>query len=282
MISKKELQYVGGYPNKVPFPGKNYAISVMEYLKKCLEVYKDVYSNKTFSFIFSDGEEINFALLNKNLCHLLGIDFKDLTNDDASETMQDVLGFNKDERKTSFDVLARIIDRADDVIENDSIPSNYKIMNYYKSLTKSEMFLKLSKFDKFNFGCIKLGGGGYESFDSNLFGPQSTKFLFTQSNEAVAPYFMMGLKYDEQCGHFIPETLIAPSDFTKFFREQELVIPTQILIDNLDNLSKINATSEEKLALLNLYKFIINTYKLNSRINIFSDYESVLSSGKQL
>ena len=66
------------------------------------------------------------------------------------------------------------------------------------------------------------------------------------------------------------------------FREQELVIPTQILIDNLDNLSKINATSEEKLALLNLYKFIINTYKLNSRINIFSDYESVLSSGKQL
>ena len=55
MISKKELQYVGGYPNKVPFPGKNYAISVMEYLKKCLEVYKDVYSNKTFSFIFSDG-----------------------------------------------------------------------------------------------------------------------------------------------------------------------------------------------------------------------------------
>lgn len=282
MISKKELQYVGGYPNKVPFPEKNYAISVMEYLKKCLEVYKDVYSNKTFSFIFSDGEEINFALLNKNLWHLLGIDFKDLTNDDASETMQDVLGFNKDERKTSFDVLVRIIDRADDVIENDSIPSNYKIMNYYKSLTKSEMFLKLSKFDKFNFGCINFDKKTYESFDSNLFGPQSTKFLFTQSNEAVAPYFMMGLKYDEQCGHFIPETLIAPSDFTKFFREQELVIPTQILIDNLDNLSKINATSEEKLALLNLYKFIINTYKLNSRINIFSDYESVLSSGKQL
>ena len=217
----------------------------MEYLKKCLDVYKDVYSKKTFSFIFSDGEEINFALLNKNLCHLLGIDFKDLTNDDASETMQDVLGFNKDERKTSFDVLVRIIDRADDVIENDSIPSNYKIMNYYKSLTKSEMFLKLSKFDKFNFGCINFDKKTYESFDSNLFGPQSTKFLFTQSNEAVAPYFMMGLKYDEQCGHFIPETLIAPSDFTKFFREQELVIPTQILIDNLDNLSKINATSEQ-------------------------------------
>ena len=51
MISKKELQYVGGYPNKVPFPGKNYAISVMEYLKKCLEVYKDVYSKKTPSIL---------------------------------------------------------------------------------------------------------------------------------------------------------------------------------------------------------------------------------------
>ena len=39
MISKKELQYVSSYPRAVPFPGKNYAINVMEYLKKCLETY---------------------------------------------------------------------------------------------------------------------------------------------------------------------------------------------------------------------------------------------------
>ena len=72
-----------------------------------------------------------------------------------------------------------------------------------------------------------------------------------------------------------------------------LIIPkkhfTNLSDIDLDTLNHINKVSKnmykllkEKLALLNLYKFIINTYKLNSRINIFSDYESVLSSGKQL
>ena len=72
-----------------------------------------------------------------------------------------------------------------------------------------------------------------------------------------------------------------------------LIIPkkhfTNLSDIDLDTLNHINKVSKnmykllkEKLALLNLYKFIINTYKLNSRLNIFSDYESVLSSGKQL
>ena len=67
MISKKELQYVSSYPRAVPFAGKNYAINVMEYLKKCLETYKEVYADKTFSFIFSNGEEIDFSLLASDL-----------------------------------------------------------------------------------------------------------------------------------------------------------------------------------------------------------------------
>lgn len=282
MISKKELQYVSSYASAVPFPGKNYAINVMEYLKKCLEIYKEVYADKTFSFIFSNGEEIDFSLLNRNLCHLLGVNFKSLTSDDAKETMEEVLGFKKDERKTSYEVLSRIIDRADDVINNDADFKKYKIMNYYKSLAKSEMFLSLSAFDKFNFGCINFDKSTFAENAQSNFTPASTKFLFTQSNEAVTPYFMMGLKYDEGCCMYVPETLIAPDNYAKFFLNQELVLPTQILIDNMKNLNKISATNEEKLALLNLYKFIINTYKTNSRINIFSDYESILSGTKQL
>ena len=93
---------------------------------------------------------------------------------------------------------------------------------------------------------------------------------------------MMGLKFDEGCGMHVPETLIAPDNFDKFFLNQEFILPTQILIDNKEILNKISASNEEKLALLNLYKFIINTYKTNSRINIFSDYESILAGTKQL
>ena len=282
MISKKELQYVSSYPRTVPFPGKNYAINVMEYLKKCLETYKEVYADKTFSFIFSDGEEIDFSLLSRNLCHLLGIDFKGLTSEYAEVAMEEVLGYKKGDKKNSYEVLGRIIDRADDVINNDANPKKYKIMNYYKSLAKSEMFLSLSAFDKFNFGCINFDKSTFENNIQATFGPGSTKFLFTQSNEAVTPYFMMGLKFDEGCGMHVPETLIAPDNFDKFFLNQELVLPTQILIDSKENLNKIFASNEEKLALLNLYKFIINTYKTNSRINIFSDYESILAGTKQL
>ena len=278
MISRKELEYVNSYAKNAPFPGVNYATSVMDELIKAYELYKQVYMDKDFSFTFSNGEEINFELFSKNLAHMLGIDFKSLTSDAMAETVYRVLGICNWEHLNSFEVLTRILERADDVIENDSDPKNGRIMNYYKSMIKSAIFLQLSEFDKFNFGCINFNSNIYNSNNDSSFFAQSTKLLFTQSHEAVTPYFMMGLKYSENDRKYIPETLFAPENFETFFYGQELVLPTQILSSKEDGLVKITATNEEKIHLLNLYKSIISSYQTNSNINIYSDYENMLSS----
>ena len=71
-------------------------------------------------------------------------------------------------------------------------------------------------------------------------------------------------------------TLFAPSDPTKFFDNQEVIIPTQILISDNDILTRVNATPNEKIQLLTMYKNIINTYGLTFNLNIFGDYQAVL------
>ena len=279
MISRKELDYVNTYARFAPFPGVNYASQVMDELIKAYNLFNEVYLNKEFNFTFSNGEEINFELLNKNLAHLLGIDFKNLISEPMSYTLYDVLGFYYNEPKSSFEVLKRIIERADEVIKNDSNPRSFKILNYYKCMIKSAIFLQLSQFNQFNFGCINFDREKYNAISNNGndFTPQSTKMLFTQSNEALTPYFMMGIKKEEN-GKYIPETLFAPINFADFFRQQELVLPTQILACTNFELNKMVATNEEKLHLLNLYKSIIGTYGTESFINIFSDYENLLVS----
>lgn len=276
MISNKEMEYVNTYARYAPFPGGNYASSVIDELIKAYNLFNEIYLDKEFNFIFSNGEEINFELFSRNLAHLLGIDFKNIVSDPMEETINRVLGFDYLEKKNSFEILKRIIDRADEVIKNDSVPQNFKILNYYKCMIKTAIFLKLSQFDKFNFGCINFNKELFSSEINNGFLPNSTKLLFTQSNESLAPYFMMGIKMDG-CGKYIPETLFAPLNFYDFFKKQELVLPTQILACTNFELDKMVATNEEKLNLLNLYKSIINTYNTESYINIFSDYENLLT-----
>lgn len=280
MISKAELQYVNAFARNAPYPGDEYALIVMENLKKAYDMFITNYANKKYNIILSDGEEIVFEILTKNLAHMLGIDFKNLTSEFMTQTLDRVLEFEEYEKPSSIDLLSRILLKYEDVIKNDSMPRNYKIINYYKVMIKCAVFTKLLEFDKFNFGCINFRKNIYENKNNEVFNPQSTKFFFTQSDEVMTPYFMMGLKQDEFLDTYIPETLFASSDYWKFFYDQELVLPVQILINDNESLTKIQATNEEKINLLNMYKSIITTYNTNSSINIFSDYQSILMENK--
>ena len=80
---------------------------------------------------------------------------------------------------------------------------------------------------------------------------------------------------------YIIETSIAPVDIKPYFQNQEIVIPTQILKDTNRELTKINATPTQKKALLKEYRSIITEYGINNRINIYSDYLSMLSEEEQ-
>lgn len=89
---------------------------------------------------------------------------------------------------------------------------------------------------------------------------------------------MMGIKkVENQDSEYIVNILLAPSYPKKFFANQEVIIPTQILVSDNDNLKKIQAIASEKLRLLTMYKSIINEYNIPNRINIYGDYEATLN-----
>ena len=254
MISKVELQYVNKYARQVPYPGDNYAMDVMDKLIKAFNLYKDKYQDKTYSLILSNGEEFEFAILPKNLCHMLGIDYKNIISEPMLETRENVLDMRFNDQVTSYDLLMKILDKADEVIKNDSIKSNYKLLNYYRILIKCSIFMKLSDFKSFNFGFINFDKMILFNSTEKVFKPNSTKIIFTPSDDALIPYYMMGMVHDNIDNIFIPETLFASPEYVDFFINQELVLPIQLLINDNDNFSKIIATPEEKLNILKMYK----------------------------
>lgn len=113
MISNAELQYVNSYARYAPYPGKDYAINVMDSLQEAYNLFMKIYNDKRYSLILSNGEEIDFEIQSKNLCHMLGIDFQNLRSEAMEYTMDEVLGFSSYNKPTSIDLLTRIIDRAE-------------------------------------------------------------------------------------------------------------------------------------------------------------------------
>lgn len=291
MITSKELQYVNSWAQKTPMPGVEYSAKVMKEMKTCYELFNKLYKNKEYNFIFSNGEEIGFEILSKNLCHMLGVDYKNIKSEYFGEYRKRVFGTENSDF-TSYELVELLLENGDKIIENDNdISVREKVINYYKSGIKCQIFKKLSDFDKFNFAAINYNPGD-EKYDY-----ENQKLLFVPSNEAVCPYFMIGIATDKEVvnqetveeeksssqyeqeftiSKYHVNTLFAPINPKNFFDNQEVIIPTQILVSDNNILSRLNATPNEKIQLLTMYKNIINTYGLTSNLNIFGDYQAVL------
>lgn len=301
MISKKELGYISGWANRVPYPGDDYAEEAMEKLKQAEKLFKEIYANNKYNITLSNNEEIELEIKEKNLAHMLGIDFKNLSQDLFADFRKNVLDIAPEEYLNSYTLLQRIIENSDKVINYDKTSDYLKILNYYKVSVKSDILFKLGNIADFKFGCINFDKNEFLK-NSNVpnYNSNSTKFLYVPSEEPVSPYFLMGIldssivtknyyqeenndeSYDEneliiKNYPYIVETSIAPDNIKPYFQNQEVVIPTQILKDTNKELIKINATPAQKKALLKEYHSIITEYGLNNRINIYSDYLSMLS-----
>ena len=81
MITGKELKYVTYWSSKTPYPGVAYAEQTAEKLLKAVETYEQFYMDRQYDLILSNGEQLEFEINCKNLCHMLGIDYKNLSND---------------------------------------------------------------------------------------------------------------------------------------------------------------------------------------------------------
>ncbi len=277
MITLNELKYVNTWTSKCPYPGIECATLAAKKLVESYEEYKKHYLDKTYSIILSSGEEFDFKIHDKNICHMLGIDYKNLIGEYFNLFRNEVLGISMVPK--SYDLLKVIIDNIDEVLKYDE-KTNGKVLNYYKLMIKNSIFEKLSDFSRFNFGVLNFDKSKYPSTAKF----NSTRFLYVQSNEIVAPYFMMGIINDAKPGEeaedenkYAVETLFAPNKPYEFFLSSEAAIPTQIQIDTGEKLIKKEASASEKLALLNQYKLIISQYNLPNNLNISGDYEAILA-----
>lgn len=292
MITSKELRYVTAWANKTPMPGIEYSLNVLKNIKECYDIYNEKYKDKEYSMIFSNGEELDFEILSKNLCHMMGIDFKNIKSDYFMDYRRDVFGTSASDM-SSYELLELIIENMEKVAEFDNDPNNKaKAINYYKSAIKCGVFSRFSDFKEFNFAAINDDSSNYHC-----------KFLFLPSNESVAPYFLMGIRKNkenitfdelsdenresEDCdsfdendvsnGKYYVFSLLAPTNPVEFFDGKEVIIPTQILVSDNDSLTKIFATPDEKIGLLTMYENIVNRYNIANKINIFGDYSVMLN-----
>ena len=117
MITQKELQFVELWASKIPMPGIEYSREVMNEIKKSYETYNELYKDKEYNFIFSNGEEINFEILTKNLCHMLGIDYQNIKNECFSDYRLNVLKTNSS-NLSSYELLELLI-------ENMAVPLSF-------------------------------------------------------------------------------------------------------------------------------------------------------------
>lgn len=274
MITLKELSNVNKYPRLAPFPGEEYAKEAFARMQEQLRLYETYFKGKEYSIIFSDGEEIDFKILEKNICHMLGIEYNNffMDGDYYNYFLSNVLNINT--KPTSYEWAKFILDAWEDVINYDKCSNGPRAINYFKCKIKCSIFEKLFELEEFNFGKLQTTDG--------------TKLLYTQSNEPISPYFCIRLK-QEDCSEptdnssYIINSLLAPliNELELYFKE-EASIPTQIMVDNNNTVSRKEATPQQKIYLLNQYKSIILGCNGTNNLNIYGDYIASLSQATNI
>lgn len=117
MITAKELSFISSWESKAPYPGIAYAEKAADNLKTAFEDFNKFYRNKEYDIILSNGEQVLFEILSKNLCHMFGVDYKNLSSDYFQRFREEVLGIYGSVQ--SYTLLEEIINHIDDVLKYD-------------------------------------------------------------------------------------------------------------------------------------------------------------------
>lgn len=262
MINSNELFYVDKSVKKTPFPGKEYAIETMDMLNEAYQMYKDIFMDNEYKLKLSNGEIIDFKIHEKTLASLLGLETQYLISEPMQMTIENILGMDFNNKKRAFDYLRRIIERAEDVIKNDSKDYNPKILNYYRVMLKSIIFLGLPGFDKFDYGIIE-----NKNLEHCVNGYNS-KYFYVKSNEQLTPYFLMSLRFDIHEGVYVPTTILAMRNIGGFIDKNEFLLPLSLTTKYYGNIGRIEATPIEKIKLLSQYRDEINKHHANTKVNL--------------
>ena len=259
MINEDELKYICEKASNAPYPGDDYAFETINTISRALAIYKRRYEGKKYILSLSNGEEIFFEIKPNNLAHLLGVDFKNmLTCDNLRPLLGSVLDFKNIDDINSYELLSRIVCNGNKVICHDEVNSN-KLLNYYKIMIKTSCFLELTSFDQLLFGVVNFDKGKYEMINNCKYSPMATKYIIS-INEKNFPHSMMGLKNNHEKKAMIPETFIVSNHLENYLIEQELLLPTNLLVADKYDFKEYTSTREDRIRILNLYKEMLQKY----------------------
>lgn len=302
MIQSYELDYVSMWPNKVPYPQSDYIEQTKKAFFNAFNLYMDLYKGIKYNICFSNSTEINLEIFEHNVAHMLGIDCSNIKSTFHDTFRSSVLDINPSYNIPTFHLLKKIIDNFDNIVEYETTGNKTKILNYYRIFIKSCIFERLVNLSNFNYICINFDKNEYANNCGANCNFNSTKFLAIESEETCAPYFLMGILEDSkkntiirngdadtseifdnrpQSNSYAVETLIAPRNAKDFIANQEVILPTHLVYSRDGGLKRTEATPEQKLALLKMYKSMLDKYCLNtSRIDLSGDYGLLL--GKEI
>ena len=269
-MTKEELFYANKPAINAPYPGDDYAYETINKISYALIMFRMKYEGKYFNISLSNGENLNFEIKGCNLAHLLGIDYKMLCSKYMKPLIHNILDISDGYKINSLVILNRIIENADKVIANDEI-NPIKLLNYYKIMLKASSFIKFTGFDTFNFGVIDFNKKMYNNIVTKSTSSASTKYVFSKGDSKLIPYYMMGFKYDENFDIMVPETFIAPDNFSDYLYAQQLLLPLELSISNGYKSYENKATINDKIKILNFYKSLVEKYQTDTYINGFRE-----------
>lgn len=302
MIHKREFEYVGMWARDVDYPPNDYILRTQEELERVTKLFDEQYKKIKYSICFSNSTELELEILEKNVAHMLGIDYKNLNSAYHSRFRKEVLDIEPGQHIKSYTMLKKIVETFSKMVDFER-RTGIKILNYYTVQIKSAIFEKVLDLSKFNYGCINFDKDEFNRNSAKPFSGNSEKFLFVESGEINAPYFLMGIlpNNDSYCYNdpengkdtpdvvednvtdeyknisYAVETLIAPINPEYFIKNQEVIIPTHLLYSKNNQFTKLEASPGQKLALLKMYRCLIEYYGINNKINILGDYSLMLS-----
>lgn len=264
MLTQSELNYVNRH--NFPYPGDDYALAALLKVKESLKQYQDYYKSREYEMTFSDGFSIKFEIIESNVAHMLGV--KKPTTNDIPEIDRALVGINKPK---SYAYLELISENPKDFIKLNKQYDN-QLFNFFRINVRNQVFQKFSNFYDLNFGCVHFNPEILEDRDATTM--KSRTFLFTESYEIHAPYFMIGIAEIEEGKPFI-ETLFPNLFGDKMFRNQVITLPTSLLVTTPTDFRQINPTPKQKLDLFRRLRNDLAQY--NSYFDFAFDYESMLA-----
>lgn len=251
-MEKKDVRYIEMWPKRVPFPGDEYCSYVLDKLEDCYDDFRDRKCNVELS----DDELIQIYIWSNNICHLLGIDFKNLRDDYFEEYRKEVLGLNG--LFDAVDLIDSIVENKDKVLAFDREREKLLAINYYKVEAKCLAFQAFNNLGDFNYGCINYKNSLH---GKNCINPP--KFLYTKGDDELFPYYILGLKkYDKSKYSYFADTFISSYDPKAFFDGKEVTIPFKITINSKES----NITRKEMIELLKEYQRIIDEYNIQNKM----------------